>query len=106
MSGRRALTERGLPVTKQYEFNGGDYNHERDCARLSEQHTRIRNLMLDSNWRTLADISQITGDPPASVSAQLRHLRKPRFGSYVVEKEYLGDGLYQYRVLNHTERAA
>src|SRR5260370_389679 len=27
-----------------------------------------------------------TPDPPASISAQLRHLRKPEFGGYAVEK--------------------
>jgi hypothetical protein len=40
----------------------------------------------------------LTGAPPASVSAQLRHLRKPRFGGFTVEKRYLRDGLYTYRV--------
>ena len=40
-----------------------------------------------------------TGDPPESVSAQLRHLRKERFGSHTVEKKYLGDGLYVYRLI-------
>jgi DNA-binding transcriptional regulator GbsR (MarR family) len=37
-------------------------------------------------WLTLAEISDDTGDPEASVSAQLRHLRKPRFGQHVIEK--------------------
>lgn len=55
--------------------------------------------MADGQWRTLAEISAVTGDPPASVSAQLRHLRKPRFGAHLVEKRHLGQGLYHYRVL-------
>lgn len=41
------------------------------------------------------------GDPAASVSAQLRHLRKPRFGGFVVEKRPRGDrerGLWEYRL--------
>lgn len=80
-------------------FNGAGYEHARDSERLAKQHSRIRDLMLDGQWRTLALISELTGDPPASVSAQLRHLRKPRFGAYAVEKRYLGQGLYQYRVL-------
>jgi hypothetical protein len=55
--------------------------------------------MQDGEWRTLSEISQTTGDPQASISAQLRHLRKPRFGSFRVEREYRGNGLYVYRVL-------
>lgn len=55
--------------------------------------------MADGQWRTLAEISAVTGDPPASVSAQLRHLRKPRFGAHLVSKRHLGQGLYVYRVL-------
>jgi len=49
----------------------------------------------------LSEIAAAAGDPEASVSAQLRHLRKPRFGSYVVEKRPRGDrsaGLFEYRV--------
>ena len=80
-------------------FNGPVYDQDRDGDRLSHQHQRVRELMADGQWRTLAEISAVTGDPPASVSAQLRHLRKPRFGSHLVEKRHLGQGLYVYRVL-------
>jgi hypothetical protein len=37
-------------------------------------------------WLTLDELSKLTHYPPASISAQLRHLRKPEFGSYVVRK--------------------
>lgn len=80
-------------------FNGPDYVPERDDARLTGQLERVRNCMADGQWRTLADISRITNDPEASISAQLRHLRKKRFGSFQVSKEYLGLGLYRYRLL-------
>ena len=63
---------------------------------------RIKELMLDGNWRTLADISDITQEPPASVSAQLRHLRKKEYGGFLVEKQRSlnrASGLYEYRVL-------
>ena len=81
-------------------FNGPDFNQEIDGERLSIQHLRIKKLMSDLQWRTLEEISSLTGDPPASVSAQLRHLRKPRFGGYKVEKMNLGGGLFTYRVLH------
>jgi hypothetical protein len=83
----------------QVRFNGADYVPERDNARLTGQLLRIWNVVCDGEWRTLSEISQITGDPEASISAQLRHLRKPRFGGYEVEREHVKDGLYRYRVL-------
>jgi len=83
-------------------FNGSDYIHPIDSPRLSAQHLRIKTLMLDHSWRTLKEISYVTNDPEASISAQLRHLRKQRFGSFVIEKKSRGDrenGLYEYRVM-------
>jgi hypothetical protein len=56
-------------------------------------------MVIDGRWYTLKDIAVRTGDPEPSISAQLRHLRKPRFGGYIVEREYIANGLYQYRVL-------
>ena len=44
---------------------------------------------------------ELKGDPEASASAQLRHLRKPRFGSHTVEKRNRGArefGLWEYRL--------
>lgn len=37
-------------------------------------------------WLTLGELTMLTRYPQASISAQLRHLRKPRYGSFVVEK--------------------
>lgn len=80
-------------------FDGDDYVPPRDNPRLTSQHARLRALMWDGKWRSLASISEATGDPPASMSAQLRHLRKKRFGGHTVDRRYLGGGLYEYRVL-------
>lgn len=83
-------------------FNGPEYDPQHDHARLTGQILRVFSLMRDGVWRTLSEISDRTGDPAASVSAQLRHLRKPRFGSYMVERRARGDrnnGLFEYRVI-------
>ena len=56
--------------------------------------------MADGQWRTLKEIAAATGAPEASVSARLRDLRNERFGGYAVEREYIGDGLWRYRVHN------
>ena len=77
-------------------FNGADYVHARDAARLTLQHERVLAVMQDYKPHTLSEISDITGDPEASVSAQLRHLRKPRFGGHQITKTHLGHGLYEY----------
>jgi hypothetical protein len=37
-------------------------------------------------WLTLVELSRLTQYGEASISAQLRHLRKPQYGGYVVEK--------------------
>ena len=79
-------------------FNGPAYVAERDWKRLSTQLSRVFYCMKDNRWRTLGEISTLTGDPEASVSAQLRHLRKERFGSHEVEREHIKNGLYKYRL--------
>lgn len=82
-------------------FNGSNYDRNRDDDRLSAQYDRIFMLMQDGKWRALFEISNLTGDPPASISAQLRHMRKARFGSHTVNKRLRGelDGLWEYQLI-------
>jgi hypothetical protein len=79
-------------------FDGDDYEHERDHARLTGQIRRVYDFIFDGAWRTLDEISDATGDPHSSVSAQLRNLRKKRFGGHNIERKYVGGGLYSYRL--------
>lgn len=82
-------------------FDGANYDRESDHLRLMKQHDKIRHIMLDGEWRTLREIANMTGYPESSISAQLRHLRKERFGSYIVSKRRRGDakmGLFEYHV--------
>ncbi len=81
------------------KFNGDDYQPSRDDVRLTKQYLRVFDLMRDGIPRTLGGIASSTNDPEASVSAQLRHMRKERFGSHTVEKEYSTNGLYFYRLI-------
>lgn len=81
------------------KFNGDDYQPERDNPRLIGQILRIWEVMRDEDWHTLSEIERRTGDPQSSISAQLRHLRKKRFGQHTIEKEYMSNGLYQYRLI-------
>lgn len=85
------------------DFDGPAYQRELDFARLTGQIRRVYDCMRSGAWRTLAEIAAITGDPEASVSAQLRHLRKPRFGAHQVERRARGDrerGLFEYRLVS------
>ena len=92
----------GIPgAVGEPRFNGPEYEQVHDQARLTGQILRVYDLMKDGEWRTLGEIGEATGDPQASISAQLRHLRKPRFGSHVVERRARGErshGLYEYRL--------
>ena len=59
-------------------------------------------------WLTLREISDLTNYGEASISAQLRHLRKPHFGGYVVVKRRRGpaaNGAWEYRIAGHCECA-
>ena len=82
-------------------FDGITYDHERDGERLESLLERVKRLMSDGRWRTLAEISRITGGSESSVSARLRDFRKERFGGHDVESRNVGRGLHQYRVRFH-----
>jgi len=81
----------------------GPADNARDMDRLCGQIRDIRELMKDGHWRTLAEIEQTTGFPQASISAQLRNLRKIRFGGNMIEKRRRHDGNqweYQLQTVN------
>lgn len=85
-----------------YKFDGPVYDPVFDRKRLTKQLGKIYDLMIDGRWRTLGEIEAVIGAPQGSISAQLRHLRKKRFGSYRVDKQRRGDkssGLFEYRLL-------
>lgn len=88
-------------------FQGSTYEPERDQQRLSGQMLRVYVLMKDGRWRTLSAIVQGIGGHASEVgvSARLRDLRKERYGAHTVERRYLHDGLFEYRLLIRKESA-
>ena len=78
---------------------GPAYCEELDGERIATQMEKIRDYMLHRypKWLTLWEIEEATGYAQASISAQLRHLRKNRFGGYVVEKQRRNNA-WEYRV--------
>ena len=67
-------------------FDGSDIE-PCDNVRLTGQILEIYSLVKDGKKRTLREIADLTGYGESSVSAQLRNLRKDKFGNHQVEKE-------------------
>lgn len=92
-----------MGVLVPVRFDGATYEPEHDDARLTGQLLRVKTCMADGAWRTLAEIEVVTGDPQASISAQLRNAKKARFGSHTLNKRPRGDhshGLWEYQLCN------
>lgn len=68
------------------DTRGPAYDEAVDEPRLGRQLEVIRDLMLKKSPLTLREIRTLTGYPEASISAQLRHLRKVEYGSYRATK--------------------
>ena len=70
----------------------------RELMRIARRRQRdvLCDVMLSARqcetWLTLDELSKLTHYPPASISAQLRHLRKPEFGGFAVEKRQRAAG--------------
>ena len=82
------------------QFDGHTYNHLQDSFRLHRQLGKVWDVVKNGAWSTLREIAAQIGAPEASVSARLRDLRKPKFGSNIVEREHTGQGLYRYRLIS------
>ena len=79
-------------------------NDKRDRKRLTGQCKRVYKTMETGRWLTLDDIAAEAKAPQASVSAQIRHLRKPKFGSHIIDKRHNNNGLFEYRLRPREER--
>lgn len=91
---------------------GPSYDANLDHDRIANQMERITGLMLVASeankWLTLGEIETHLKTmfpnvqfPQASISAQLRHLRKDAFGAYLVRKrrrEPAYRGIWEYSV--------
>lgn len=60
-------------------FDGDTIDAVIDEPRLQSALSKVYRLMLDGQWRTLAQIAAHCGTSEAGASARLRDLRKPRF---------------------------
>jgi len=64
------------------------------ATQMRQKRQTQREVLLDvlriaaqyETWVTLAELAEKTKFPPASISAQLRHLRKEKYGAWNVER--------------------
>jgi hypothetical protein len=84
-------------------FDGETIEPEQDHERLKGQLKKVRDVMIDSQWRTLSEIAESVGAPEGAVSARLRDLRKEKFGGYEVNRQRVDGGLYRYQVIDPEE---
>ena len=80
-------------------FDGETIDRKRDTSRLKSQLSDLKRFVADGNWHTLDEIANRLGYPEASISARLRDLRKAKFGSHIIEREYVERGLFRYRLV-------
>lgn len=67
-------------------------------TQTSGQFDAVLSAMRDREWHSLWQISEVTGAPLQSVSARIRDMRKPRFGGLTVERRYVTNGIFEYRL--------
>ena len=73
---------------------------EEDVPRILTQQDELLNIMLYRGWFTLLKLHGMTGIPEASISSHLRHMRKAKFGRYIVNKRRVdGRAIWEYQCL-------
>ena len=80
------------PLAEKIHQSAGVNSGEYDARRLRSQREIIRDVMLAAadcdTWLTLGELRALTRYGEASISAQLRHLRKFENGGYEVAKRH------------------
>ena len=74
---------------------------ESDTLRLKTQMEMVKVIFEGcSRWLTVDDIHMLTDYPHNSISAQIRNLRKERFGKYPIVGRYRkGTKIYEYKLI-------
>lgn len=79
-------------------FDGGTFDAPRDHIRLCGQLAAVKQILLDHRWHTLSELADRIGGSQAGISARIRDLRKPKFGSHWIDRQHIGCGLWRYRM--------
>lgn len=101
------LTPRQLSlalVPKPAAVFDGSTIEANDVPRLTGQLMRVHSVMIPGRWHTLGELAartfQVYGviDSEAGISARLRDLRKPRWGSHQVHRRRREGALWEYQL--------
>ncbi len=83
------------------DFDGSHYDPKVDKQRLTQQMRGVYECICKGDWKTVEEIGTVTGYPQPSISAQLRNLRKKKFGGLDVEGRCRdGTKIFEYRLNN------
>jgi hypothetical protein len=83
------------------DFDGFHYEPKKDKDRLTGQIKSLHDFMNGPTgmWFTVQELAFSLGFPEPSISAQLRNLRKERFGGHNVKGRYReGTRIFEYRL--------
>ncbi len=79
------------PAMARSAFGTG-FTNELDHERWRSQHDVLRDILFSAAgcgaWLTLSELAALTRFPESSIAAQLRALRTPRRGGYIVAKRW------------------
>jgi hypothetical protein len=88
-----------MPPVEAMKFHGETYDAAKDQKRLGGQMLRVYEAMRSGQWFTLARLAAIAGGSESGVSARIRDLRKPQYGSHEIERRRVAEsGLWEYRM--------
>lgn len=99
------MSKHHVILTKS-RYDGDVYDPKRDDVRLGRQLWDIWEIMRHgrSRWWTLHELQVATGHPQASISAQLRHLRKDRFGNHeILKRRRMNGNEWEYLLIPNQE---
>lgn len=69
-------------------------------SRMNSRMLSVLTLISDGEWRSLKQISEAVAYPSLTgLSACIRSLRKPEYGGHVIEKRFISESLYEYRLV-------
>ena len=60
---------------------------------------RLMNALRSADWLTLPELYAKTNDPIASISANIRNLRKPEHGSREIKRRRRRGNLFEYHLV-------
>jgi hypothetical protein len=91
-------------------FDSGVQLQPADHLRLGKQLDRIHAIVSDGQWYSVPDVRIAiqrrfgVQDPEPSISAQLRNLRKAKFGGLTIERRRVGN-FWEFRCVEVTPHA-